>query len=286
MSEMFFYGLLMGGLLVLALSVAFSMFRVDEGHVGLLTAFKAARRKPDGTLLTFPPGLHFKRPWDVVKQINMMEQALALPDEGGKEAIAEDGTVLKLEADMRYSPVEGGLDKFVFGVARPAEHLQALFAALMRNELANVRAPNAQQLGGSYALIRRDRKGLDQRLEQLYREQLDMRYGVRFRGVDVTDIHPPDELADALNAVIAAKSHAEEMYFRAEGDAQSRVLSAKEGVEIAKFRARAAQDEIQILCNALTELELQKTLGEYVRRRRAEVLSESRALFLKEGVAP
>ena len=279
---MFVIGLLAGLVVVVLLALGLSVFRVEEGHLAVLTAFKAARRSPDGALLSFRPGLHLKRPWDSVHAVNLMEQNLGLSDEGGREAMAEDGTVLKLDASMRYAPTETGLDQFLFGLRQPSAHLTNLFTALMRNELANVRATDAQSLGGSYALIRRDRKPLDQRLEAACREQLDERYGVRFHAVDVTDIHPPEELAEALNAVIAAHTHAEERYFRAESESRTRVLSAKEGVEIAKSRARASEDEILILGRHLKTLQEKKTLGDYVRRRRAEVLSESRALFLKE----
>jgi regulator of protease activity HflC (stomatin/prohibitin superfamily) len=278
---MFVSGLILGLALVLVLTAAFSVFRVEEGTLAVLSAFGAARRS-GGALVTFRPGLHVKRPWEKVHAVTTMEQSLNLSEDGGREAMAEDGTVLKLDASMRFAPTEAGLERYLFGIARPQKHLTQLFTALMRNELANVRASDAQQLGGSYALIRRDRKPLDQRIEAACREQLDGRYGVRFHAVDVTDIHPPDELAEALNAVIAANTHAEERYFRAESESRQRVLSAKEGVEIATARARAAEDEVLILGGNLRTLAEKKTLGEYVRRRKAEVLSESRALFFKE----
>lgn len=179
--DMFVNGLSMGALLVGVLVAAFSVFRVEEGHLGLLTAFKAVKRNGDGALRTFSPGLHVKLPWERAVQVNMMEQHLALPEDGGREAIAEDGTVLRLDASMRYTPALGGLHEYVFGMRHTSDHLTHLFTALMRNELANVRAPDAQRLGGSYALIRRDRKPLDLRIEAACKAQLDDRYGVKFR---------------------------------------------------------------------------------------------------------
>lgn len=273
-------GLALASLVVLLRAV----FRVDEGHVGLLFAFKAARRAPDGKLVVVAPGLHLKWPWESVRQVPMMEQSLALPADAGREAIAEDGTVLKLDASLRYSPTEAGLPQYLFGLKRPQEHLTQLWAALLRNELANVRDPDARELGGSYAVIRRDRKRLDEKTEAACRAQLDGHYGVRFRAVDITDIHPPDELAEALNAVIAAQSRADEQYFRAQGESRQRLLAAKEGVEIARARARASADEVDILGGTLATLASAGTLREYVRRRRAEVLSESRAVFFKPEV--
>lgn len=271
-------------------------FRVDEGHLAVLTTFGAAETMPDNPkrLRTWGPGLHLKAPWQVAIVVPMMEQSLDLAGEqGGRTAMAEDGTVLRFDSFLRYTPVESELARFLFGLRAPREHMTGLFTCLLRNEIANFRAPRASEVevrpfdfalqAGSYALIRRERALLNQRIAQFCRAEIGDRYGVRFHAVDLTDILAPDELADALNAVITAHTAADTRYFRAEGDCQQRVLAAEKGVEIARARARAIETEIDTLVDHLASLQRADTLDLYVARRRAEAHAESRAVFVKEG---
>jgi len=297
---------LLGVLLGLGLYALYALsrcfFRVEEGHLAVVTTFGAAEKKQDGTLLTRGPGLHRKLPWQRVRAVSMMEQNLELSGpEGGSSAMAEDGTVLRLDSILRYVPVERELEEFLFGMKKPAEHITGLFTCLLRNEIANFKQPapegegegrgGAQTLAakadfvaraGSYALLRRDRARLNEDIARFCREQIGQRYGVRFNAVDLTDILPPDELAEALNAVMNARTEAETRYFRAEGDCQQRVMSAERGVAIAAARASAVETEIRKLGGFLRELAGHDTLDAYVSRRRSEVLSEARALYLKE----
>ena len=54
-------------------------------------------------------------------------------------------------------------------------------------------------------------------------------------------------------------------------------------IRIARTRASATEIEIRGLASYLEDLEARGVLDAYVARRRAEVTSESRALFLKEA---
>lgn len=270
-------------------------FRVDEGHLAVRTTFGAAETVGDGTerLRTWGPGLHTKAPWQTVITVPMMEQNLDLAgEEGGRTAMAEDGTILRFDSILRYVPVEAELARFLFGLRNPREHVTGLFTCMLRNEIANFRAPEGSAVparfdfaaqAGSYALIRRERQLLNEHIERFCREQIGNRYGVRFNAVDLSDILPPDELADALNAVIHARTEAETRYLRAEGECQQRVLSAEKGVEIARARASAVETEMGAMAQHLGTLKSQGALALYVARRRAEVLSEARAVFVKEG---
>ncbi|MFO0602208.1 MAG: SPFH domain-containing protein [Polyangiales bacterium] len=292
--------MLTGFLAGLALFGAYALtkcwFRVDEGHLAVVTTFGAAEAAGGGgrALRVRRPGLHFKYPWQKAVTVPVMEQHLDLAgEEGGRTAMAEDGTLLRFDSILRYVPLESELGRFLFGLRSPREHMMGLFTCLLRNEIANFRAPRASQTpegrfdfalqAGSYALIRRERALLNQHIERFCREQIGEDYGVRFHAVDLTDILPPDELADALNAVINAQTDAEARYFRAEGDCQQRILSSEKGVEIAAARARAAATEIDTIRGFLAGLRDAGTLDLYVARRRAEVHHEARAVFVKEG---
>jgi regulator of protease activity HflC (stomatin/prohibitin superfamily) len=289
-------GLVLYGLLVLYKC----SFKVEEGHLSVLTTFGRAETL-DGKkrLKTYGPGMHWKMPWQKAKDVSMKEQTLDLnAEEGGGTAMADDGTILRLDSFVRYVPVEKELYEFLFGLERPLDHIRGLFTCLLRNEIANFRGASdptksqslaqrfdfAQQ-AGSYALIRRERKLLNERIESFCKQQIDDRYGVHFNAVDLADILPPDELADALNAVIQSNSEAEALLFRAEGECQQRILAAERGVSIARARSAAVEVEIRKLASYLAELEDKAVLDSYVARRKHEVLGESRALFLKEPSA-
>jgi regulator of protease activity HflC (stomatin/prohibitin superfamily) len=287
-------GISVGVGLYLVVMLARSTFKVEEGYLAVLTTFGRAESAGDHhQLKTYGPGIHFKKPWQKVVRISMKEQTLDLNrEEGGGTAMADDGTILRLDSFVRYVPVEKELYPFLFGLERPLDHITGLFTCLLRNEIANFRgsageAPLANRFdfarqAGSYALIRRERRLLNDRIESFCKSQIDNRYGVRFNAVDLADILPPDELADALNAVFQASTEAEALLFRAEGECQQRILSAERGVEIARARAAAVEIEIKKLASHLAGLDDSAVLDAYVARRRGEVLSESRALFLKE----
>jgi regulator of protease activity HflC (stomatin/prohibitin superfamily) len=286
-------GLVIGFGIFCAWGLVRCWFRVDEGHVAVVTSFGAALRKGK-ELYTFPPGLHFKLPWQIVHDVSLKEHNLDLSGEqGGRTAMAEDGTMLRFDSILRYVPVENALDAYLFGLKHSKEHMIGLFTCLLRNEIANFRTPSQDEKkgpvsrlvdydGGSYAVIRRERQALNARIEEFCRARIgERKYGLRFNAVDLTDILPPDELADALNAVINARAEADVLYSRGEGECEQQLLAAEKGVQIAKARAKAAEVEILKLGAYLERLQKLGTLDAYVSRRRAEVLSEAQRVFVK-----
>jgi regulator of protease activity HflC (stomatin/prohibitin superfamily) len=289
-------------------------FRVNEGHVGVLNTFGAAELSGKD-LRTFPPGLHQKWPWQHSIEVPMMEQNLELSGEkGGQQVMANDGTVLRFDSNLRYVPESGKLKHFLFGMRNPLEHITGLFTCLLRNEIANfetqtqrgrsadsqeglVLAGGAQEgsyalskadfadEAGSYSQIRRQRALLNKHIEDFCQTKIGDRYGVRFNAVDLVDILPPDEIADALNGVMQARTEADTAFFNAEGECRQRLLSANEGIAIAKVRAHATEVEIEKLCEYLAELAKSGTLQAYVERRKAEAYAESKTLYVRTGDA-
>jgi regulator of protease activity HflC (stomatin/prohibitin superfamily) len=300
------------GLGVYLLSVLYrSSFRVEEGYLAVLVAFGRAQTS-DGKrkLVTYRPGIHWKKPWERAVFVSMKEQTLDLNrEEGGGTAMTDDGTILRLDSFVRYVPVQNELYEFLFGLEHPLDHITGLFTCLLRNEIANFRgretptitrdgerpeAPMAIDAplsvrfdfgnqAGSYALIRQHRRLLNERIESFCREKINDRYGVHFNAVDLADILPPDELADALNAVIQAHSEADALLHRAEAECQQRMLAAERGVAIGTARAQAIETEIRKLSDYLADLDRNGVLAAYVARRRVEVTSEARTLFFKEA---
>lgn len=304
---MLWIGILVGMGLFAAVVARRCFFRVEQGHLAVLSSFGAALRDTGANekLKAFGPGLHAKLPWQHVHDVAMMEQSLDLSGEdGGRTAMAADGTILRFDSNLRFELIQDELEAYLFGLRSPIEHMTGLFTCLLRNEIANFRGEDsgpaagearalvARSAGdvvpaaadpGSYALIRRERRTLNQRIEQFCRDKIGARYGVRFNAVDLTDILPPDELARALNAVMHARSGVEARRARAESECQQRILAAERGVEIAAARAQAAELEITKIATYLDVLDRDGTLEHYVARRRAEVLGESRTTYLNAG---
>lgn len=279
-------GFILGIVVFVSYTLFRCSFRVEEGHVGLVTSLGAVLRDPADKrrLKIFRPGLHLRWPWQDVHHVALMEQIIDLSgSDGARTAMAEDGTVLRFESILRYLPLEETLYDFVFDLRSPREHITSLFTCLLRNEIAIFRpeegAPSGP--GGSYSLIRRERRKLNAEIMRFCQSEIGANYGVEFRAVDLIDILPPDELDEALNAAIGAQSEADAAYAHAEADAQRRIIAAKRGVEIAETKATAVEREVLTLAARLEELDREGTLDLYVARRNAEVLSQSKTHYIR-----
>lgn len=290
----FFLGFALG-ILVIAFGLGVkSFFRVEQGYLAVLTSFgKAVHDENVKKLKTFGPGLHLKLPWHKVIHTPMMEQSLDLSGETqGIVAMAEDGTILRLDSKLRFTPALEDLSHYLFSLRQPIEHIKGLFTCLLRNEIANFRGNSdggtngkeiSERWDGSYSLIRRERKLLNKKIQNFAHNEIESRYGVRFNAIDLTDILPPDELADALNAVIHAQMEAHANYARAEGDCQQRVLSSEQGIAIERARAQAVETEILTLGRFLEDMDRTGTLSSYIDRRRTEVYSDSNKVFVRRS---
>lgn len=287
MSEPMLYGILTGLAVALLVALYDCFFIVSEGHMAVVDRFGEVERT--GTRLKLrKPGLHFKYPWERVHMLSTMEQTLDLSGEsGGRVAMTQDGTLLRIDSKLRFKPEQEGIYSYLFELKNPLEHIKGLFTCLLRNEIANFKSSEVQtgdQLSmSSYALIRRERRLLNQKIETFCRERIGASYGVRFDAVDMTDILPPDELEEALNAVFNAQTEAETLFARSEAECRQRIIAAERGVKIAESNSQAAQIEITTLGKFLRELKNNGMLSSYVERRKNEVYSESRALFVKRS---
>ena len=292
-------GIVLGTLLLVALLVARSYVYVAEGEVAVLTRFGRAVRESDGTLRVLTAGLHRKLPWDHLLRVSIKEQSVELAGDEDRTVMTNDGIVIRYQSALRFAPLNDKLEHYLFGLARPIEHMVGTFTCLLRNEIANFQSPppptssatglsrltTAEQLIddslGAYALIRRERKALNSRVTDFGKRLVGDQFGVRLEAIDVMNFEPPDELREALNTVVQAKNDVDAGLFRAEGECQQRLLAAKKGVEIAQDRARAIEVEMITLGEKLGELCRNKVLDDYVSRRRAEVLSESRQVYVR-----
>lgn len=282
---MFLYGVLIGCTAYLLWIAGKFAVNIHEGEAAVLTSF-GATQKDAGTLRILAPGFHWKLPWQKVCRVSLKEQGVDLAGKTGRLTVmTADGTNLHVDSSLRYQAVRTELETFLFGLERPREHITRLFACLLRSGIASIdptRENSAQtDAESSFAVVRRERHRLNERIEEFCNKEIAGRYGVRFNAVDLTDILPPEDLIDALNAVIQARLESETAVAREEADCKRRVLGAERGVEVARSRALAAEREIEGIAQFLGELEGKGALSEYVARRRTEVITQSKTLFVR-----
>src|SRR5690606_19431494 len=105
--------------------------------------------------------------------------------------------------------------------------------------------------------------------------------GIEFRAVDLAEILPPADLAEALNGIQKVKAQFETLKKRVEAECERKILSAEHGVEIARIRGEASEKEIRVLGETVDELENAGSLDAYIRRRRDESSFASRSVYVK-----
>lgn len=273
------FGLLIGAALVAAYVFVRSGFRVDNGDVGALAVFGKFVRRADGAVKTFGPGLSWKPPWAQAIEVSLAERSVTVADDGAPiEVLASDGTRVRVNARLRYRVAPARLATFLAEAKDAPAHLRALFRLTVREQIPRFE-PRPDELS-AYTALRLRMNELQQRTLDALRATAAEAYGVDAIAVDYLQIDPPEELVDALNAVITAESEANALVARTELQAQQRVLAAEHAVAIANAHALATESEILTIGAELTTLADQGVLADYVERRRHEVLGGSRRIFL------
>lgn len=297
----FYLGCTLGTLILGLLFLWRSYYHVEEGHLAVITRFgKALRCDPSPSqnpplnglsfiesdpLRLIQPGGHWKWPWDQVITFSTMERMIDLSGEsGGKYAMAEDGTILRLDSKIRFFPKHESIYSYLFELENPIGHIREMFICLIRNEIANFKGESREdaELLGSYSAIRRDRKLLNDQVENICKAQIGDFYGIQFCGVDLLDIVPPHELDAALNGIQNAKTEADTMFARAQGDARQKIVAAEQGVEISRIRAEAITLELESQVNMIRTLIKSGNVDDYLIHRKTELVGNSKMLFMQK----
>ncbi len=275
-------GLIIGAALVAVYAFMRAGFRIDNGNAAVLTVFGRFVRDDAKKVRTFGPGLHWKAPWAQPIIVSLAERSLGL-DEKAKsiEALAPDGTRIRVNARLRFRVTEDGVGCFIADARDAIEHLAGLFQVTVREQVA--RFEQRPEDLSAYTSLRLRMYDLQQRIQDAMKQAALDEYGIAVTSVDLLQIDPPEELVDALNAVITAESEARALVSRTELQAQQRVLSAEQAVEIANARALAQEAEILTIGTELATLADQGVLRDYVARRQLEVLGESQRVYLNHS---
>ena len=275
----FVVGLAIGVALVALYGFWRGAFRVDNGTVGVLTVFGKFVTDEHGAVRTFPPGLHGKAPWAHPNVLSLAERSLAFDDKNTAiEALAADGTRIRVNARLRFKVDEARAARFLADSKDAIEHLAGLFQLTVREQVARF-AQRAEELS-AYTALRLRMSELQLRIQDAMKGTAHEEYGIVVVAVDLIQIDPPEELIDALNAVITAESEANALVARTELSSQQRTLAAEQAVAIANARALAVESEIRTVGGELAILADQGVLRDYVARRRIELLGGSRRVYV------
>jgi len=259
-------------------------FSVDNGTAAVLTVFGRFVRGSDKKVRTYGPGLHWKAPWATPIIVSLAERSLGLGvDEKSKniEALASDGTRIRVNARLRFRVTEDGVARFIADAKDAIEHLAGLFQVTVREQVARFEQKPDEL--SAYTSLRLRMHELQSRIQDAMKHAALTEYGIAVASVDLLQIDPPEELVDALNAVITAESEARALVSRTELQAQQRLLSAEQAVAIANAHALAQEAEIRTIGTELTTLHNQGVLRDYVARRQLEVLGESQRVYLNHN---
>lgn len=270
-------GLLAGGGLVLLALFIRAGVRVDNGTVGVLTIFGRFARD-QGKVLTLQPGFHWKAPWAQLHVVSLAERSVGPGHEAAIEALASDGTRIRVNARLRYRVDPAHVATFLAEAKDAPHHVSWLFRQTLREQIARFEQ-RPEELSAYTALRLRVNELQQHALAALQKPALEG-YGVQVIAVDLLQVDPPEELVDALNGVITAESEANQLVSRTELQCQQRMLAAEHAVTIANARARAQEHEIRTVGLELASLADQGVLRDYVARRRLEVLGGSRRVYL------
>ncbi|MBC7384951.1 MAG: SPFH domain-containing protein [Cryobacterium sp.] len=275
----YLYGVLGAIVIIGLIALSRSYFRVEEGHAAILSIFGKIHRR-NGEMAVYSAGMHRKFPWEWVHEFSVMERVLGIREDSRElEVLVRDGTLLRMNPQVRFQFEAKQAELFVFGISKPIHHLREMFRSLIGNEIASFGKKDSEE--GSYADIRRNRGELNEALRREFQGDVGNRYGIRFRAIDIAEILPPADLAQALNSVQRVEAEYDTLLKRIQAECEQKISGAEHGVEIAGMHAEAQEIEIGVLGGAIAQLEKEGTLDAYVSRRADEAASLSRTLFMK-----
>jgi regulator of protease activity HflC (stomatin/prohibitin superfamily) len=250
-----------------------------------------------------PGGPYFRWPWQTVHKVNVAISTASIAfdpetpeaNQGGLvlEAVTQDQLNIGITGQIRYSVSESNLYAFLFGVRNPIAHVMGYFISILRERIANFKAPRADGTAGQEDLrfegisINDLRKNVNLLNEQMDREcrSSAARYGIILDASLITGIDPPHQIESALAAINTAHNEVSSELSVAQALADQRIEESKRAVEIQTMKAEA---EVQPLRWLAGQLQLLKQNGPdaipgYLRNVRLDLYKRARRIILGIG---
>ena len=228
---------------VLLRALMMGFFTVAPNERAVLTSFGRAQRISGATTLNTPladdlpeserkrynypqlqvigpGGPYFRWPWQRVHKVNVAISTASIAfdpetpeaNQGGLvlEAVTQDQLNIGVTGQIRFSASESNLYAFLFGVKNPIAHVMGYFISILRERIANFKAPRTEgtpeDLRFEGISINDLRKNVNLLNEQMDREcrSSAARYGMILDASLITGIDPPQQIESALAAINTA----------------------------------------------------------------------------------
>ncbi len=226
--------LVIGGMIVLVLliirGVMTSYYTVNQSELGVVTRFGKYAR-------TDPPGLHFKIPFGIEKNINVPAQDLLKEEFGFRTQDTRgpvtrytkrtlDGESMILSGDLNIADVEWVVQytisdpvKYLFNTANPTKNIRDISISVMRRAIGD--RLYLDVLGKA----KQDIPALVKQISQEIFNQYDM--GITVQNIAIKSALPPEEVMPAFNEVIAAIQEQKQFINKAEQEYNKVIPEAK-----------------------------------------------------------
>ena len=250
-----------------------------------------------------PGGPYFRWPWQKIHKVNVAISTVSIafdPDtpeanQAGSvlEAVTQDQLNIGVTGQIRFSVSESNLYAYLFGVKKPIAHVMGYLVSILRERIANFKAPREDEEGVPQELrlegisINDLRKNVNLLNEQMDREcrSSAARYGIILDASLITGIDPPHQIESALAAINTAHNEVSSDISVAQALADQRIEESKRAVEIQTMNAEAEVEPLKWLAE---QLQLLKQSGPdaipgYLRNVRLDLYKRARRIILDMG---
>jgi len=250
-----------------------------------------------------PGGPYFRWPWQKIHKVNVAISTVSIafdPDtpeanQAGSvlEAVTQDQLNIGVTGQIRFSVSESNLYAYLFGVKKPIAHVMGYLVSILRERIANFKAPREDEEGVPQELrlegisINDLRKNVNLLNEQMDREcrSSAARYGIILDASLITGIDPPHQIESALAAINTAHNEVSSDISVAQALADQRIEESKRAVEIQTMNAEAEVEPLKWLAE---QLQLLKQSGPdaipgYLRNVRLDLYKRARRIVLDMG---
>jgi len=231
---------IVGGVAVLVLFWLFnSIYTIDPQEVGVETTFG----KPSDQLST--SGLHFMWwPIQAVERVNIAQNKTEIGSATNRTGSTNDGVMLTSDqniVDAKFSVLWTIEDPkaYLYDVKNPDDMVRASAESAMREIVG--RSPATE-------IFRSDRAGIETEVQQIIQAILDTyKLGVHIDKVNIEDVAPPEEVADAFADVQRAQQDQQKYQEDARNYANTllgnaRGQAAKIREDAAAYKSRVVQE--------------------------------------------
>jgi regulator of protease activity HflC (stomatin/prohibitin superfamily) len=245
-----------------------------------------------------PGGPYFRWPWQKVHKVNVAISTASIAfdpetpeaNQGGLvlEAVTQDQLNIGVTGQIRFSVSESNLYAFLFGVKNPIAHVMGYFISILRERIANFKAPRAdgtaEDLRFEGISINDLRKNVNLLNEQMDREcrSSAARYGIILDASLITGIDPPHQIESALAAINTAHNEVSSDLSVAQALADQRIEESKRAVEIQTMKAEAEVEPLKWLAEQLKLLKQSgpEAIPGYLRNVRLDLYKRARRIIL------